>query len=520
MDTRRRAAKFINPGPEDPSVLYLQKQHISEAVWQGHPDRVLHARRHASINDHYPPEALVRYLRMAGFYGASRAGYFPYDHHLVSAFVERWRPETHTFHMPMGECTITLQDVAVQLGLPIEGMPVIGSTNHNWPQLCEECFGLRPGPTDIKGQRLRMNWLDENFDDNRIPKEATDVQLQQFTRAYIMRIIGGFLMPDTSGNWVQLIYLPLLQDLSQAGKYSWGSAVLAFMYREMCTAIRYDQVNIGGCMHLLHVWVWDRFPMLAPRVEGRHPRRLSDEEELQLYPIHPPLGYRWTDYKGSKSFPMHMVSWYRKIIDQMIDTDPDRVLRQFGQQQPIPLDAVDMDVDHTHKLTGKTEMHWPTEQLRYLEIWEQRFHRVITTPIACDEPLGHNSIYMQWYLRITRKWIDPDGAAFAVAANAFQFIFLACDEGPERLSDIRNLCKNMMQTVYRVSHISRGVDDVLPPPPPPQPMYHPSTREQGPPRKKAKGFRKTLPKVARLLDSDDDDDHGDDNAGDTFDTGV
>ncbi|MED6179288.1 Serine/threonine-protein phosphatase 7 long form, partial [Stylosanthes scabra] len=32
----------------------------------------------------------------------------------------------HSFHMPWGECTVTLQDVAYQLGLPVDGEPVNG----------------------------------------------------------------------------------------------------------------------------------------------------------------------------------------------------------------------------------------------------------------------------------------------------------------------------------------------------------------------------------------------------------
>ncbi|MBA0867267.1 hypothetical protein Goshw_028825, partial [Gossypium schwendimanii] len=37
------------------------------------------------------------------------------------AFIERLKPETHTFHLPCGECTITLEDVQLQLGLPMDG---------------------------------------------------------------------------------------------------------------------------------------------------------------------------------------------------------------------------------------------------------------------------------------------------------------------------------------------------------------------------------------------------------------
>ena len=41
------------------------------------------------------------------------------DRSLLTALVDRWRPETNTFHLPCGEMTPTLQDVAMLLGLPI-----------------------------------------------------------------------------------------------------------------------------------------------------------------------------------------------------------------------------------------------------------------------------------------------------------------------------------------------------------------------------------------------------------------
>jgi hypothetical protein len=46
------------------------------------------------------------------------------DASLLSALVDRWRPETHTFHLPCGEMAPTLQDVAYLLGLPLRGLAV------------------------------------------------------------------------------------------------------------------------------------------------------------------------------------------------------------------------------------------------------------------------------------------------------------------------------------------------------------------------------------------------------------
>jgi len=40
---------------------------------------------------------------------------------LISAFVERWHRETNSFHLPVGEMTITLDDVSSLLHLPILG---------------------------------------------------------------------------------------------------------------------------------------------------------------------------------------------------------------------------------------------------------------------------------------------------------------------------------------------------------------------------------------------------------------
>ena len=65
-----------------------------------------------------------QYVMQFGFYGVYHVGHISLDWPLITSLVERWRPETHTFHLPIGEMTVTLQDVAMILGLRIHGPPI------------------------------------------------------------------------------------------------------------------------------------------------------------------------------------------------------------------------------------------------------------------------------------------------------------------------------------------------------------------------------------------------------------
>ena len=74
--------------------------------------------------------------------------------------------ETHTFHLPCGEMTITLEDVAMMLALPISGEPVMGSTaSSGWRDMVEELLGLRldEDSHELKTSSVVLTWLEDNF---------------------------------------------------------------------------------------------------------------------------------------------------------------------------------------------------------------------------------------------------------------------------------------------------------------------------------------------------------------------
>ncbi|RYQ90871.1 hypothetical protein Ahy_B09g096833 [Arachis hypogaea] len=169
-------------------------------------------------------DRVEEHLWFTDFYHASQIGIVQCQKALVNALVERWHPDTHTFHLPVGECAVTLEDVALILGLPTDGLPVTGMTISSFETLEAEClhqFGVAPRKSDCRGSYIKLTWL-------RDLKER-----------------------------LQLIDENSIQSI---GQYSWGSACLAHLYR----ASRYDCKEIDGPLTLLLVWAFIRMPYLAP----------------------------------------------------------------------------------------------------------------------------------------------------------------------------------------------------------------------------------------------------------------
>lgn len=95
---------------------------------------------------HWPMDPRIEpYVRASGLYYLTQMGYTRVDRRLLTPLIERWRPETNTFHLRQGEMTITLEDVAVLTGLPIAGKAVTGVTDcDDWRSVCEELLGVVP----------------------------------------------------------------------------------------------------------------------------------------------------------------------------------------------------------------------------------------------------------------------------------------------------------------------------------------------------------------------------------------
>ncbi|KAH1091634.1 hypothetical protein J1N35_018891 [Gossypium stocksii] len=72
--------------------------------------------------------------------------------------------ETHTFHLPCGECIITLEDIVLQLSLPIDKSIITGSAVIlGKVDLCRALLGKVPDK--FEGGQTSINWLENNFDE-------------------------------------------------------------------------------------------------------------------------------------------------------------------------------------------------------------------------------------------------------------------------------------------------------------------------------------------------------------------
>ncbi|KAL7233356.1 hypothetical protein ACSBR1_017056 [Camellia fascicularis] len=125
---------------------------------------------------------VLRCLLHEGFYGVYRIGPIRLDNHLVTTLVERQRIETCTFHFPIRESTVTLQDVALLFVLPDNGDTVIGKDLGNKVDdliaLCMELLGATPIQQDFIRSSLKLKWILEHF--RHLPHDVPDETVHHY----------------------------------------------------------------------------------------------------------------------------------------------------------------------------------------------------------------------------------------------------------------------------------------------------------------------------------------------------
>ena len=193
------------------------------------------------------------------------------DKILVSGFVERWQPETNTFHLPFGEMTVTLDDVAAILGISVMGASVSLSVDRLSDRDAEDLLvqlldvsrdDARQEVLSVRGQSVRLEWLKSHFQD--VSDSDSRRRIECAARAYLLFLLGCTLFVDKSGTRVPIAYLALLRHLDRVRTYAWGAGALAHLYRQLGIASRASVRQISGYMTLLQAWIYEHFPYLSP----------------------------------------------------------------------------------------------------------------------------------------------------------------------------------------------------------------------------------------------------------------
>jgi hypothetical protein len=190
----------------------------------------------------------------------------------LTAFTERWHPEIGTFHLPIGEMTVTLDNVSSLLHLPFDGKML----NHSGTtckidegaDMCEEFLNF--SREDCKQEFAKTNGahigfpkLQEIYHANlnlalkaENDKEAEHVVVwyrEATIRAFLLYLLGATIFTNKSGQYVDVIFLTYLQDLNVVNTWNWGASGLAYLYNYLDIASCPKTKQHGGYNCLLQV---------------------------------------------------------------------------------------------------------------------------------------------------------------------------------------------------------------------------------------------------------------------------
>ncbi|XP_044392128.1 serine/threonine-protein phosphatase 7 long form homolog [Triticum aestivum] len=435
------------------------KEHRARAIENGQVVVAMRMRGHSADDFDYDPryEPYIRRLGLLPFVLQFKRRAPPVNHAALTALVDRWRPETHSFHLPCGELTMTLQDMAMISGLPINGQAVTGRVSvGNWRERTADLIGVQPeDPQEGKADtaKVRHSWLKlVRGNTNPCPQDANDVVVQQYARAYLWYVLTKVVFSDATGNSALWMFLEPLNNWDT--QYSWGSAALAYLYRQLDLACRRKggTSSLSGFVWSLSVWMWERIPVGRPDLKNplmANPRGnhdgLHDDDPYRR----PTLAYYWeqvTVYTGSShvrykcymneldTLTAEQVHWLPYVEDRDFDLNEmctrdshlwrarcpmicffavewhfvDRVARQFGKRQGIPIEESKEEMLSLHRFDRRNNQDisdWANKHRAWIEIWNQR------DTLVQSENRPHNQSayqkYQVWYADRYRLKLKP-----------------------------------------------------------------------------------------------------------------
>ena len=118
-------------------------------------------------------------------------------------------------------------------------------------ELWRQLLGVTPLADALRRSAISIRWLYDQLSTQ--APDIDEVTLERSVCGFTLALMGSFLFTDKKGVHVHLCFLPLLRDLTHTATYSWGGAVLAHTYRELCRANLDRRRDISDCITLIQV---------------------------------------------------------------------------------------------------------------------------------------------------------------------------------------------------------------------------------------------------------------------------
>ncbi|XBH78747.1 hypothetical protein VPH35_104901 [Triticum aestivum] len=235
----------------------------------------------------------------------------------LTALIDHWRLETHSFHLRIGEMTVTLQDIAMIIGIPIDGNPLCMSTDSDGSSTqMNALIGMvppeprEPAAEDKKKERViagaPFTWITEHF--GTCPQEANEDTTKTYAHVYMWYVISRTMFADGTGKNAPWMWLEALTFFDS--KWSWGSATLAYLYRQLDKACCRSSGGIGGCLLALSIWSWERLPVGQPKTM-KYEDWDNKGDPLRL----PTWAYKWDVLNETTDDPSVMYKLYKSELD-------------------------------------------------------------------------------------------------------------------------------------------------------------------------------------------------------------
>ncbi|XP_050240953.1 protein MAIN-LIKE 2-like [Quercus robur] len=113
--------------------------------------------------------------------------------------------------------SVTLQDIAIIIGLPIDENAVCGPTNLDWGIVFQNLLGVTSPAITLEYGGLKITWVRNTF--SNLPDGANDVTIQQYAKAYMFQVLA-LLFGNKSQSRLHCCFFQLLADFGVVGEYS------------------------------------------------------------------------------------------------------------------------------------------------------------------------------------------------------------------------------------------------------------------------------------------------------------